>query len=63
MLQFLSRFNESDEDTATLLSKLTFISVKVYTIVENDVNLHPNGATHLRLMEPLKHALFTPQTS
>jgi hypothetical protein len=27
------------------------------------VNLHPNGATHLRLMEPLKHALFTPQTS
>jgi nitrogen-specific signal transduction histidine kinase len=28
-----------------------------------DVNLHPNGATHLRLMEPPKYALFTPQTS
>lgn len=27
------------------------------------VNLHPNGATHLRLVEPPKHALFSPQTS
>jgi hypothetical protein len=25
--------------------------------------LHPNGATHLRLVEPPKHALFSPQTS
>ena len=27
------------------------------------VNLHPNGTTHLRLMEPPKKALFYPQTS